>query len=205
MIGLQKIEPGKNTELRVFNSFIQWRVVGETTWKNLVSLSEIQGPSGVAGTFTQLSDVPNSYSGQSRKGVRVNQSANGLEFYSLLREDSWFFPIGALNENSPFLEGSTFPKTYTLPALLRETTINRLSGLINSQSSGTAIISIQFGLNSWTNITGLSTLACTTSVLADQLASVNNVIPAGQRLRISFASITGTLNLSFRLDVTEAL
>ena len=165
----------------------------------------LRGNQGSPRAFTQLSDVPQSYLNQSRKGVRVNQAADGLEFYSLLREDFWSFSLGALSENSPILEGNSFPKTYTLIALPKETTINRLSGLINTQSNGTAIISIQFGLSNFTSMTGLTNIACTTSVLADQLASVNNVIPAGQRLRISFASITGTINLNFRLDVIEAL
>jgi len=38
-------------------------------------------PSGVT-TFIELNDVPNSYSGQALKAVRVNAAANALEFYT---------------------------------------------------------------------------------------------------------------------------
>lgn len=115
-------------------------------------------------------------------------------------EDSWPIAIFALTANDPRLEGTNFPKTLTLPPFPTGVTINKISGLINSLSSGSAVISIQ---NGTTNISGLNSLNCTTTVLADQLATANNILSAGGRLRISFASITGLINISFRIDYTE--
>jgi hypothetical protein len=115
-------------------------------------------------------------------------------------EDSWPISILALTANDPRLEGTNFPKTLTLPPFSTGVTINKISGLINSLSSGSAVISIQ---NGTTNISGLNNLNCTTTVLADQLATANNILSAGGRLRISFSSITGLINLSFRIDYTE--
>jgi len=115
-------------------------------------------------------------------------------------EDSWPIAIFALTANDPRLEGTNFPKTLTLPPFPTGVTINKISGLINSLSSGGAVLSIQNGTNT---ISGLDSLNCTTTVLADQNATANNILSAGGRLRISFTSITGLINISFRIDYTE--
>lgn len=117
-------------------------------------------------------------------------------------EESWPITIFALTANDPRLEGTNFPKTLTLPPFSVGATINKISGLINSLSSGSAVLSIQ---NGTINISGLDNLNCTTTVLADQLATANNILSAGERLRISFGSITGLINVSFRIDYTEDL
>jgi len=117
-------------------------------------------------------------------------------------EDSWPITIFALTANDPRLEGASFPKTLTLPPFPTGVTINKISGLINSLSSGSAVLSIQ---NNTATISGLNDLNCTTTVLADQLATANNILSAGGRLRISFGSITGLVNISFRIDYTENL
>ncbi|MCA2621227.1 MULTISPECIES: collagen-like protein [unclassified Microcystis] len=185
--GLPGID-GKNIELQTTSTHIQWRLIGDSIWTNLISLSSITGPQGIQGI----------------QGIQGPQGLQGLP--GLPPSESWHFPIFALTENDPRLEGASFPKTLTITgALGRQTTVSKLAGLINTLSSGTAIITIQYGITSFTNITGLSTLACTTSELADQIASANNVIPLGNRIRILFTSITGTLNLFFRLDISEAL
>ena len=121
---------------------------------------------------------------------------------SLNQQRSWPIAVFSLTASDPRLEGASFPKTLTLPPFPKQVTINRVSGLINSLSSGGATISIQ---NGGTAISGLSNLSCTTTVLADQLATANNVINAGGRLVISFSSITSMVNLSFRVDYTETL
>lgn len=115
-------------------------------------------------------------------------------------ENSWPIAIFAFTANDPRLEGTNFPKTLTLPPFPTGVTINKISGLINSLNSGSAVFSIQ---NSTTTISGLNSLNCTTTVLADQLATANNILSAGGRLRISFSSITGLINISFRIDYTE--
>jgi len=179
--GLPGID-GKNIELQTTSTHIQWRLIGDSIWTNLISLSSITGPQGIQGL----------------------QGLQGLP--GLPPSDSWHLPISALTETDPRLEGASMPKALTITGPLdRKTTVSKLAGLINTLSSGTAIITIQYGITSFTNITGLSTLACTTSVLADQIASANNIIPAGNRIRILFTSITDTVNLSFRLDISEAL
>jgi hypothetical protein len=124
----------------------------------------------------------------------INQEGGGSV------EDSWPITIFALTANDPRLEGTNFPKILTLPPFPTGVTINKISGLINSMSSGSAVLSIQNGTNT---ITGLDSLNCTTTVLADQLATANNILSAGGRLRISFTSITGLINISFRIDYTE--
>ena len=176
---------GKNIELQATSTHIQWRLIGDSIWTNLISLSSITGPQGIQGI----------------QGIQGPQGLQGLP-----PSDSWHFPISALTETDSRLEGASMPKALTISGPLgRQTTVSTLAGLINSLSSGNAIITIQYGITTFTNITGLSALACTTSVLPDQTASGNNIIPAGNRIRILFTSITGTVNLSFRLDFSEAL
>lgn len=121
---------------------------------------------------------------------------------SSTQERAWPIAVFSLTANDPRLEGASFPKTLTLPPFSKAVTINKVSGLINSLSSGSAVISIR---NGSTVITGLSNLNCTTTVLADQSATADNVISAGGRLIISFSSITNMVNLSFRIDYTENL
>ena len=193
--GIQGIQ-GKNIELQTSTTHIQWRLTGDVNWNNLIPLSDITGPQGLTGPQGEAG--PQGATGP--QGLQGIQGPTGLP-----PADSWLYLFKGITESDPGLEGTTFPKTITLPPLLRQTTINKLAGLINTLSSGTAIISIQHGISSFTTITGLSTLACTTSVLPDQAATANNIIPAGNRIRILFTSITGTLNLSFRLDISEAL
>ena len=220
--GIQGIQ-GKNIELQTSATHIQWRLVGDLTWINLISLADITGPQGIQGINgknielqTSTTHIQWRLAGDSiwinllpladitgPQGIQGIQGIQGLP--GLPPADSWHYLFLALTENDLRLEGASFPRSITLPPLLRQTTITQLAGLINTLSSGTAIISIQHGISSFTTITGLSTLACTTSVLADQTATANNIIPAGNRIRILFTSITGTLNLSFRLDISEAL
>lgn len=53
---------------------------GVTAWN---SLTYWGGSGSGASSFVDLLDVPNSYTGQGGKGVRVKADASGLEFYSL--------------------------------------------------------------------------------------------------------------------------
>jgi hypothetical protein len=46
---LQKGDAGTNVELQATGTHIQWRLVGASTWTNLVSLSAITGPTGSTG------------------------------------------------------------------------------------------------------------------------------------------------------------
>lgn len=114
---------------------------------------------------------------------------------------SWPIAIFALTPNDFRLEGTSFPKVLTLPPFDKNVRIDKISGLINSQlNNGSAVFSIQ---NETTTISGLNNLNCTTTQLPDQSATSNNIISAGQRMRISFASITSIVNISFRIDYTE--
>lgn len=57
---------------------------GQTdTWEDVLIIDPDAGGGGGGATdFTDLDDVPSSYSGQAGKGVRVNSGASGLEFYT---------------------------------------------------------------------------------------------------------------------------
>lgn len=134
--------------------------------------------------------------------VAFGKLQNQIINISSTQERAWPIAVFSLTANDPRLEGASFPKTLTLPPFSKAVTINKVSGLINSLSSGSAVISIQ---NGSTAISGLSNLNCTTTVLADQSATANNVINAGGRLIISFSSITNMINLSFRIDYMENL
>lgn len=134
--------------------------------------------------------------------VAFGKLQNQIINISSTQERAWPIAVFSLTASDPRLEGASFPKTLTLPPFPKSVTINKISGLINSLSSGSAVISIQ---NGGTAISGLSNLNCTTTVLADQSATANNVINAGGRLIISFSSITSMINLSFRIDYTENL
>ena len=55
----------------------------------------VSGSGGGATAFTDLTDVPNSYSGQGNKGVRVKATADGLEFYTIASGGDVVGPAGA--------------------------------------------------------------------------------------------------------------
>lgn len=188
----------------------------------MIGLQTAKGSKGDPGLPNSLSigevitGLPNSNASASITGTSPNQSLSlviprgiqGIQGIQgppgIIGEQNQPILITGLTQDSPALEGATFPKTLTLLILNKLTTINKLIGLLNTQASGSAIFSIQFGLTTFTTITGLSNLNCSTTTLPDQSAAGNNVIPAGQRLRISFASITGIINISFSLILTEA-
>lgn len=160
-------------------------------------------------TVTGAGDIPVLSATQIRDSLATLTDSNRLDASAIKNlptggggsvEDSWPITIFAVTANDPRLEGTNFPKIITLPPFPVGVTINKVSGLINSLSSGSAVISIQ---NGTTTISGLDSLNCTTTVLADQLATANNILSAGGRLRISFGSITGLVNISFRIDYTE--
>ncbi len=173
---------------------------------NLVQLDNTAKLPAVDGS--QLTNLPVLSATQIRDSLTTLTGSNRLDASAIKDlpggggsvEDSWPIAIFALTANDPRLEGTNFPKTLTLPPFPTGVTINKISGLINSLNSGSAVLSIQ---NSTTTISGLGSLNCTTTVLADQLATANNILSAGGRLRISFSSITGLINISFRIDYTE--
>ncbi|MDD4388822.1 MAG: InlB B-repeat-containing protein, partial [Bacilli bacterium] len=45
----EKGDDGREVELRVFDGYIQWRHEGDSTWNNLISVSELKGTSGADG------------------------------------------------------------------------------------------------------------------------------------------------------------
>lgn len=144
-------------------------------------------------------------------GVKVSLASGGDLFFTGTdwqnpatgsQQRAWPIAVFSLTAIDPRLEGASFPKTLTLPPFPEMVRIDKVSGLINSLSTGSAVISIR---NGSTVISGLSNLNCTTTVLADQFATAGNVIDAGGRLIISFSSITNMVNVSFRIDYTENL
>ena len=187
-----------------------------TEWINGGQIQGPQGPQGDAGP--QGPQGPQGLQGdagpqglQGPQGLKGDTGEPGIQGLQgpagpagVIGEQSQIVFIGGLLQHSLILEGgSTFPKSITLPPFPKQTTILRIIGLVNTLSSGSAIVSFQFGVTSFTNITGLTNLAVNTTSV-DFTASNNNVIAAGQRLRISFAAITGTINLSFAIILTEA-
>jgi hypothetical protein len=174
---------------------------------NLIQLDNNAKLPAVDGS--QLTNLPVLSATQIRDSLATLTDSNRLDASAIKNlptggggseQESWPITIFAVTANDPRLEGASFPKTLTLPPFPTGVTINKISGLINSLSSGSAVISIQ---NGTTTISGLNSLNCTTTVLADQLATANNILSAGGRLRISFTSITGLINISFRIDYTE--
>lgn len=53
---------GESIELRTSGGFIQWRVVGDTSWINLISLEALEGPAGssvtILGTLLDVGELP---------------------------------------------------------------------------------------------------------------------------------------------------
>lgn len=45
----EKGDPGRNVELQRSATHVQWRLVGDTTWNDLIALADITGPAGSAG------------------------------------------------------------------------------------------------------------------------------------------------------------
>lgn len=200
------VTDGDKGDVVVSNSGATWTVETGTTADSIVRLDGAAKLPAIDGS--QLTNLPVLSATQIRDSLTTLTGSNRLDASAIKDlpggggsvEDSWPIAIFALTANDPRLEGTNFPKTLTLPPFPTGVTINKISGLINSLNSGSAVLSIQ---NSTTTISGLGSLNCTTTVLADQLATANNILSAGGRLRISFSSITGLINISFRIDYTE--
>jgi hypothetical protein len=73
-------QPGKNIELQVANFYIQWRLVGDTNWQNLIHISSLQGIQGndgisayqvwlQAGNTGTEADFLNSLKGENGEGL----------------------------------------------------------------------------------------------------------------------------------------
>jgi len=62
---------------------------------------------GGGGAFTDLSDVPASYSGQATKVVRVNAGATGLEFATVSGTGDVVGPGSSINDRVVFFDGLT--------------------------------------------------------------------------------------------------
>ena len=64
---------GREVELRDNSGNVEWRYVGDPTWNFLYHKTDVIN-------FNDLSDVPQSYTGQENKVVTVKPDATGLEF-----------------------------------------------------------------------------------------------------------------------------
>ncbi len=64
----------------------------------VIRLSDTEiAPGNFGGEFIDLTDVPNSYAGQTLKAVRVNSGETGLEFYTAVTATSWGDITGTLS------------------------------------------------------------------------------------------------------------
>ena len=71
---------GKEVEMQVASGFIQWRYVGDTVWKDLVSLATLTGPTGPAGV--------DGTDGTDGREVEM-QSAGGFIQWRYVGDASW--------------------------------------------------------------------------------------------------------------------
>lgn len=89
-----------------------------------------QTPSGGTSTFfTSLTDVPSSYTSQAKKGVRVNGTPNGLEFYTITpnRTLTVSGSIAQTDENGVVVFNSATPINFTVNQLTQGTIVNLLN------------------------------------------------------------------------------
>lgn len=73
---------GRSTEFNVSDTHLQWRYIGESTWRNMISLSMLTGPMGPAGPAGQTgssgSSGPSGATGaQGPQGIQGPQGVQG--------------------------------------------------------------------------------------------------------------------------------
>lgn len=80
---------GREVTLQVANGYIQWRYTGETTWKNLIAISELKGATGSTGPTGQTG--PQGPTGQNGNDGRevLFQVANGLIQWKYEGDSGW--------------------------------------------------------------------------------------------------------------------
>lgn len=54
---LSLVLPARQPEFRSTGSYLQWRLVGDTEWNNLVPISSIVGPAGASGSGVRIGTV----------------------------------------------------------------------------------------------------------------------------------------------------
>lgn len=166
---------------------------------------------GGASIFTQLTDVPNSYSGQALKALRVNSGATGLEFYTATSTDEKV-KVSATDTTAGYLQpklvaGNKITLTQNNPGGNETLSIGLTSSNISQFTNDSAYITSSSApvqsVNGKTGIVSLSTTDISEGTnLYYTLVRVNtdapNVTLAGQNyLSISGQVITANpVNLS---------
>ncbi len=169
---------------------------------------------GPATMFISLTDVPNSYSGQSLKGVRVNASANGLEFYTI--------PDYILKTEVESVSAFLFATTTAVSAGLQETKTSNVTTAAISAGLDTRITAINTNLGNYTlKVESAAISAYLLSITAAVSANLQDVktsvvttaaISAGLNTRIGFVEtqlplytpLTSTAAISAGLRVETA-
>ncbi len=115
------------------------------------------GGGGGATAFTDLTDVPSSYSGASLKLVRVNTAATGLEFFT----SPYLLYADTASMLSPYLRSNVAAATYLTKA-------NNLSDLASTSTARTNL--------------GLGTFALLNSLALSALSDVTITSPASNNI-----------------------
>src|SRR6478609_1468680 len=157
--------------------------------KQIVRLTEVISTSGGGGvtTFIQLTDVPNSYSGQAGKGVRVNAGATALEFFTLGGGTGTVTSVSVVSTNG---FAGTVATATTTPAITITTTITGvLKG--NGTAISAATVGTDYSVGTSALATGILKSTTITGALSIASAGTDYLAPGG-----SGAALTGVYLLA---------
>lgn len=176
-------------------------------------IEKIYQGGGGAKMFTQLIDVPNSYSGQSGKVTTVKTDESGLEFTTIQSGDKY-----RTTSTTPQTIVSTGTLTFTVDSGLSYTalqdviilydTSNHMHGQVTSYSGTTLVVDIQHKTgsgtySSWTiNLDGVPVDAVTGSGTTDEIAYFTGASVIGS---LSTATYPSKTELSYVKGVTSSI
>lgn len=200
---------GKNVELQKTATHVQWRLVGDVTWNNLVALSEITGPTGANGT-----NGTNGADGADGLGVPAGGTAGQVlaKIDSTDNNTQWITPLKAVYNQSVAQQGAGFATdTYltgssiAIPSgALKAGTRYHLIFDVSKTAAGTAtpIITIRFGTAGSTADTALLTFTFLAQTAAADIGTFEVWATFRSVGSGTSAVLQGTAQVRHRLQIT---
>lgn len=102
-------EPGREIEIQKNSTHIQWRYVNDTTWIDIVAISELKGDDGIDGLDAYEIAVANGFPGTESEWLDSLKADNDLED-ARARDENIYGPINANNNTIENLANAVSPQ-----------------------------------------------------------------------------------------------